>query len=156
MVHKKYLIKNRGTSLFARYFLCFKLQWIRETLHGFIVLFRPWMMCFVKLAVDGIFFVVNSSSRGETTEKKLCDETSHRHLVLLRGSHSLQENCHQRTRFCARVLSSFQVFPWSLASSTIVLFHVIFGRPLFLFPYDFQSSSAFAMSSPGLRRVWRM
>jgi hypothetical protein len=46
----------------------------------------------------------------------------------------------------ASALSSLQVFPISLISSSIILFQVFLGRPLLLAPWGFQSNASFSMA----------
>ena len=57
--------------------------------------------------------------------------TKHRHLVL----------------FLAILLTSFQLFPFSNASSWTDLHHICLGPPLLLFPCRFQSKASLAMAS---------
>ena len=70
------------------------------------------------------------------------------------GEHSASTNSRHRIRFWASAFTSVQVFLSLLASSTTVLFHVVFGRPLLRVPCGFQSSAVFAISPTGLLMVW--
>jgi len=50
-------------------------------------------------------------------------------------------------------LTSFYDLPVFLISSSIVLHHILFGLPLLLYPWGFQSSAVFSIASASLRNV---
>ena len=50
-------------------------------------------------------------------------------------------------------LTSFHDLPVPLISSSIVLRHVLFGLPLLLYPWEFQSNAVFSVAHTSLRNV---
>jgi hypothetical protein len=53
----------------------------------------------------------------------------------------------------AKALTSLQVFPISVISSSIVLLQVFLGRPLLLVPWGFHSNTSFYIAPAGLLKV---
>lgn len=74
-------------------------------------------------------------------------------VTSIHSEHRVSNSFHL-TRFCARALTSAQVFTRVLASFSIVRVHVVFGRPLIRFSCGFQSRASLATSPAGFLRVW--
>jgi hypothetical protein len=53
----------------------------------------------------------------------------------------------------AKALTSLQVFPIWVISSSIVPLQVFLGRPLFLASRNFQSNTSFSIAPPGFLKV---
>jgi hypothetical protein len=60
--------------------------------------------------------------------------------------HMASTKSFQASRSPANLLTSFHDFPFPLISSSIVLRHVLFGLPLLLYPWGFQSNAFFSIA----------
>jgi hypothetical protein len=78
----------------------------------------------------------------------------HHHQFLLRlVEHTASMKSFQALRSPAIPLTSFHDLPVFLISCSIVLRHVLFGLPLLLYPWGFQSNAVFSFASASLRNV---
>ena len=77
----------------------------------------------------------------------------HHQFLLLFVEHRASMKTFQALRSPAIPLASFHDLPVLLISSSIVLRHVLFGLPLFLYPWGFQFNVGFSISPASLRNV---
>ena len=79
----------------------------------------------------------------------------HRHhqILLLPVEHRVSMNSFRALRSPAIPLTSFHDLLVLLISSSIVLRHVLFGLPLLLYPWGFQSIAVFSTAPVSLRNV---
>jgi hypothetical protein len=78
---------------------------------------------------------------------------SRHHFLLLLVEHRASMKSFQALRSPAIPLTSFHDLPVFLISSSIVLRHVLFGLPLLLYPWGFQSNAVFSIAPASLRNV---
>ena len=84
-----------------------------------------------------------------------CHHHHHHHhqILLLLVEHTASMKSFQALRSPALPLTSFHDFPVLLISSSIVLCHVLFGLPLLLYPWGFQSNAVFSVAPASFRYV---
>ena len=93
---------------------------------------------------------------GDLRERDRLEDLSvnHRHQVLLLFvEHRASMKSFHALRFPALPLTSFHDLRVPLIPSSIVLRHVIFGLPLRLYPWGFQSNAVFFIAPTSLRNV---
>ena len=77
----------------------------------------------------------------------------HHHILSLLVEHRASMKSFQPLRSPAIPLTSFHNLLVLLISSSIVLRHVLFGLPLLLYPWGFQSNAVFSIAPVSLRNV---
>ena len=75
------------------------------------------------------------------------------HVLLLLVEHTASIKSFQALQSPAIPLTSFHDLPVPLTSSSTVLRHVLFGLPLLLYPWGFQSNAVFSIAPSSLRNV---
>jgi len=77
----------------------------------------------------------------------------HHQFFLLLVEHRASMKSFQALQSPAIPLTSFHDLPVFLISSSVVLRHVLFGLPLLLYPWGFQSNAVFSIAHASLRNV---
>jgi hypothetical protein len=84
---------------------------------------------------------------------KACSCPYNHQVLLLLVEHRASMKSFQALRSPAIRLTSFHDLPVPLISSSVVLRHVLFGLPLLLYPWGFQSNAVFSIAPTSLCNV---
>ena len=111
----------------------------RREMHCFVV----WYCGLLRSLFSRIVLLINTEN----------NHHHHHRILLLLVEHGASMMSFQALRSSAIPLTSFHDLPVLLISSSIVLHHVLFGLPLILYPWAFQSNAVFSVAPASLRNV---
>ena len=132
------------------------LYWYAQTTVIYVTIRTSVLPCVYTHNVQSVYACYNQHMKMDYVTAFLWfTVTIHHHhrILLLLVEHGASMKSFRALRSPAVPLTSFHDLPVFLLSSSVVLRHVLFGLPLLLYPWGFQSNAVFSIVLASLRNV---